>query len=311
MTVNKKSFAVAVAIVVAVLSASRSYAAEVPAVSALATQRFSVEVMGQGPDVILIPGLATPRDVWRPTAEALKTGHRVHLVQIRGFGEPAGINAQGPVIAPFVDELAAYIARNHLRQPAVIGHSLGGLAALMLASRYPGAAGRIMAVDTLPFYGVLIDPAGTADSVRPQAEAMKRAMLAAAEQMKGWNERDCSAVTGDAGAGPPWSVSARGMCQIGNWSLRSDPQVTAEAMVEDATTDMRSEIGRIAIPMTVLYAADTRVRPLDFYRTAYATNYAGAKQARLVPVEGSRHFVMIDQPEATLAAIRDFLNIRP
>ena len=33
--------------------------------------RFSVQVQGSGPDVILIPGLTAGRDVWQATARAV------------------------------------------------------------------------------------------------------------------------------------------------------------------------------------------------------------------------------------------------
>ena len=33
--------------------------------------RLSVEVVGAGPDLILIPGLASSREVWRPLADRL------------------------------------------------------------------------------------------------------------------------------------------------------------------------------------------------------------------------------------------------
>ncbi|WP_260833937.1 alpha/beta fold hydrolase [Sphingopyxis sp. P1IMeth2] len=35
-------------------------------------KRITVEVEGDGPDVVLIPGLSSPRAVWAPTAERLK-----------------------------------------------------------------------------------------------------------------------------------------------------------------------------------------------------------------------------------------------
>ena len=64
--------------------------------------RFSVEVRGQGPDVIFIPGLGSTRDVWAAQAEALASTHRLHLVQINGFaGQPVGAPA-GQVIQPVV-----------------------------------------------------------------------------------------------------------------------------------------------------------------------------------------------------------------
>ena len=66
--------------------AVRAEAAPVAAVqSAFTSDRLSVEVTGSGPDVILIPGLASSREVWRAAAERLKATHRVHLVQLAGF----------------------------------------------------------------------------------------------------------------------------------------------------------------------------------------------------------------------------------
>ena len=53
--------------------------------------RFTVEVRGQGPDVIFIPGLGSSRDVWTAQADALSATHRSHLVQINGFaGQQVG-----------------------------------------------------------------------------------------------------------------------------------------------------------------------------------------------------------------------------
>ena len=59
--------------------------------------------------VVLIPGLSTPRAVWEPTAARLKGTYRLHLVQIRGFGDEAGINAEGPVLESMMAEVADYI----------------------------------------------------------------------------------------------------------------------------------------------------------------------------------------------------------
>ena len=116
--------------------------------------RFSVEVVGRGPDVILIPGLTAGREVWRPTAAALP-GYRFHLVQVAGFaGAPARGNRAGPILAPLADEIARYIADRRLDRPALVGHSMGGTLAMMVAARRPALAGRIMVVDMLP------EPAG-------------------------------------------------------------------------------------------------------------------------------------------------------
>src|SRR3546814_5969447 len=37
-----------------------------------------------------------------------------------------------------------------LRRPRIIGHSMGGTLAMMLAARYPASTGKVMVVDMLP-----------------------------------------------------------------------------------------------------------------------------------------------------------------
>lgn len=272
--------------------------------------RFTVEVIGKGPDVILIPGLSTPRDVWRPTAEALKDRYRVHLVQIRGFGDEAGVNASGPVLEPFVSELAAYASG--MKRPAVIGHSLGGLAAIQLAARHPGVAGKVMVVDAVPFIGTLFDPAATSTSIAPRADMMRKGMIAQAAASTDAPRpapRDCASQTGDSPVGMgAMSVSAKGMCQIGNWMLVSSPQVVAQAMYDDMISDERDSVARITVPLTVLYALDTRDPRHSDTAGIYRTAYVKAAKAQLVPIEGAAHFVMLDQFDKTLDAIRTFLR---
>ena len=85
------------------------------------SDRLTVTVQGQGPDVILIPGLACSTAVWDATVAHLGGHYRLHLVQVAGFaGAPARSNATGLVIQPTVDALDAYIKTNHLKSPRII-----------------------------------------------------------------------------------------------------------------------------------------------------------------------------------------------
>jgi pimeloyl-ACP methyl ester carboxylesterase len=131
-------------------------------------KRFSVHIEGPSKgdvdDVILIPGLASPRDVWNTTLAAKRGCKRIHVLQIRGFGDDAQINADGPVLDPFIEELADYITQHIVaktgKKPAIIGHSMGGLSSLIVAARYPDRVGKVMVVDSLPFIGTLFNPCG-------------------------------------------------------------------------------------------------------------------------------------------------------
>jgi N-formylmaleamate deformylase len=248
--------------------------------------RFSVEVRGRGPDVILIPGLTSGRDVWRATANALP-GYRYHLIQVSGFaGEPARGNRDGAIIVPLADEIARYIAERRLERPAIVGHSMGGTLAMMIASRRPGLAGRIMVVDMLPQPAALIG-ADTA-ALGPWAETLRNLTSS-----RGGRQLFANLM----GAFAPPAPADR----------RSDPDVVARAMQDLARIDMTPQLSRIRAPFTIVYAAaDPRARPaID---RSFASAYAPARGARLVRVDGSGHMVMLDQPARFRAALQDFLR---
>jgi pimeloyl-ACP methyl ester carboxylesterase len=71
--------------------------------------------------------------------------------------------------------VADYSRRERLKMPTIIGHSLGGEVALMLGARYPDQVGRLLIVDALPFYSLLIDPPrpATASSRRQPRSATR------------------------------------------------------------------------------------------------------------------------------------------
>src|SRR5688572_13328853 len=144
------------------------------AAPAFAPTRFSVQLRGTGPDVILIPGLTTGSEVWRGTVAAVP-GYRYHLVHVAGFaGAPARANARGAVIAPLADEIARYIADRGLDRPAIVGHSMGGTLAMMVGARNPDLAGRIMVVDMLPQPAHLFG--GSAADMGPLAGRLRNMM---------------------------------------------------------------------------------------------------------------------------------------
>lgn len=265
-----------------------------------APTRFTVTVEGRGPDVILIPGLGSSRDTYAAEAEHLRGGHRLHLVQINGFaGQPAGANAQGEIIAPFVEELDQYIKAQRLDHPAVIGHSMGGLAGLMLARRHPEDVSRLMVVDALPFFSVLFNPAATVEAVTPQAAAMRDQIIAMP---------DANFAAMQQGGVARLVLSPAQRPTIAGWTIASDRGVFARAMYEDMTTDMRGEIAQIQTPITVLYAYDTTMGPQAAIDGVWRNAYAAAPHATLARVDGSYHFIMLDQPAAFDTAVQTFLH---
>lgn len=249
---------------------------------------------GSGPVVILIPGLASPRAVYDGVVPTLRATHRVLTVQVNGFGgDDPRANRSSGIIDGIVSDLTGYIAEHRIAKPAVVGHSLGGLVAMKLALAAPERVGRVMVVDALPFIGTLFDPAATAESIVPMASRARAGMLATSVPT--------APVTSDPGG--IWSITPAGRIQVANWSRAANPQVAAQAMYEDMVTDLRSQLKSFPVPLTVLYATGAGPQATAIWTRDYANS-----PAKLVPVPGSWHFIMLDQPAAFVTALTEFLQ---
>ena len=276
-----------------------------PAAQAAAVEErlphISIQAIGEGSPVVLIPGLATPRAVWDGIAPDLAKAHRVILVQVNGVaGDNPGANLQPAVLDGIVADLHSYLARHHLGRVAMIGHSMGGLAGLMFAKAHPDKLDRLMVVDTLPFFGVLMDPAATAASLKPTAQMM-RAKIASAYG----KPADAAAIEASVKG---LALKPESVARMKQWGAAADPRVTAEVLYEDLITDVRPQLHGITTPITVIVPwSDTAFgeeRTLGFYKRQYAT----APRVSLVGIGDAAHFVMLDQPEKFAAAVQAFVK---
>lgn len=265
------------------------------------SDRISVVTRGSGQDVIFIPGLSSSRDIWNTTADALGAGYRVHLVQLNGFaGAPVGGAGEGPVAAPAAEEIARYIRETGLQRPAVIGHSMGGSIGVMLAARHPDAVGRLMVVDMFPFMGAMFGgPNATRETLTPIADQIRAAMVAAPQGVVSpQTEATINSMVRTESARP----------QIIEHSRTSDNTVSANAFHELIVTDLRPELANIDVPFATLYvippAAPITPEQYDMFMRA---SYANIPQARIVKIENSYHFIMIDQFEPFMQEVRTFL----
>ena len=270
-----------------------------PATTSFVSDRLSVEVIGQGPDVILIPGFGCSREVWRVTAERLKATHRVHLVQLAGFAGEPWTHGDGAFVQPVVDELDRYAQTQGLERPALVGHSMGALVGLVLAQQHPDAISRLMSVDSLPFFGALRGPQLTVEAMRPAAEQTAQSLLTLSD------DAFRAAQVG----------SAQGMTRdpalrerLVDWTTGSDRRAMASAMRDVLLTDARPGLAAMTTPVTVLYAADADGgAPAAQADQAWTSQYAPLPGAKLVRIDGSRHFIMADQPERFAQALDAFL----
>lgn len=263
---------------------------------------LQVEVRGQGRPVLFIPGLNSAAETWLPTCEALQAdGVQCHLLQLPGF---AGLPAlEGQAERPFLPEMRrlvlAYIDAAGLQQPAVIGHSLGGALALMMAIEAPAKVGKLVVVDSLPFFPAAANPAATVEGMRAMAEGMRSGMKAQPDEAF-FQQAKAAAAMG-------MSRDPDKVALIQQWGQDSDRDATTQAMYELFTTDLRAELAQVKADTKVL-GAWAAYQPMgstqDSTRGIFAAQYAGLPGVEIAMAPTAYHFIMFDDAEWLLTEVR-------
>jgi pimeloyl-ACP methyl ester carboxylesterase len=91
---------------------------------------------GEGPPLVLVPGLAGGFELLGPLVLELAHHFRVISYQLRGEDDCFALR-QHFDLADLVDDLREFLDWRCLEAPAVMGVSFGGVVALELATRYP------------------------------------------------------------------------------------------------------------------------------------------------------------------------------
>jgi pimeloyl-ACP methyl ester carboxylesterase len=268
--------------------------------TARADAPFEVKVTGSGPPMILVPGLACSGEVWDETVVYFSKTYECHVVTLAGFAGVPSIG--GPFIDTMRDSLIGYIRRWDLKRPVLMGHSLGGLIAMALAVKEPDLAGRLVIVDSYPFAGAIFDSSITADVMRPQADMFRNRIIS--------QSRDDYRKTQPHVLTTMIRDSSR-IAQVLQWGLASDPAAVGQATFEALTTDLRTPVANISVPVLVLgswiatkFYGGSKQKTADHFRS----QFRHVPDVTIAVADSARHFIMYDDLPWMLDQMDSFLN---
>ena len=255
----------------------------------------------RGTPLILIPGLASGAWAWQETVRQLMPSHVMYVLTLPGFdGRPM---VPGKGLAAAQESVRELIVTRKLRQPVLVGHSLGGTLALALAARYPDLLGGVVSIDGLPLFPGTEDwpadkrseiAAGIANQMKPGSQAM----FAAQQQqyMRGIGVTDMARAD-----------------ELARLTSASDPLAVLQYMADALTLDLRAELPSITVPVLVMapyFNPDaeqlqmTQAAKTEYYQALMK----GTPKLTMISVAPARHFAMFDQPQLVNDAIALFLK---
>lgn len=262
---------------------------------------LKVNVTGKGQPMILIPGLTCDLAVWDATVKRYQADYECHAITLPGFAGNPAIEYGDQYLNSVKKLILAYIAENKIKNPIIIGHSLGGFLALSIAKDQPKLLKKIIIVDSLPFLTAIQMPGATVESAKPFAENMKKMMLSqAVETAASTQKMMLQSMIND-----PENIEI-----AAKWGAKSDINTVAQAMYELYTTDLRDQLDEIESPILVM-GAWIAYKNYGVTRESTMANfesqYAKAKDCIIKLSDKGKHFIMWDDPEFFFSSVDSFL----
>ncbi|MBQ5949198.1 alpha/beta fold hydrolase [Massilia sp. ST3] len=263
-------------------------------------QRLHVRDEGSGPLLLLLHGLGGNLGHFNFGACAeLKQRFRVVAVDRPGSGysaragnAPADLSSQARVLARLIDALG-------LERPTVVGHSLGGAAALTLAVEHPQLVGALALVAPLTHAPKAVPSVFRALAIRPRWLRGLFAHTLAVPASIAASRRVLEQVFGPEPVTPDFPTRGGGLL-----SLRPRHFLASAADLEALPAHMAAlepRYGELRVPLAILFGRDDR---LLCWRANGQAMLDKAPWARLDVVEGG-HMLPVTRPGLTASFIAE------
>jgi len=242
---------------------------------------------GEGPPLVLVPGLAGGYELLGPLARLLARHFRVISYQLRGEDDSFALRRPF-TLGDLVQDLGEFLDWHCLESPTVFGVSFGGVLALEFAARHPHRLGNLIVQGTGARFehGLLHRVAGT---------VLSRFPLPADNPFI--NQFFNLLFGGRQKPGPLVNFVTR---QI--WQTDQSVMAHRLRMVEEFDLDQR--LGRLRMP-TLILAGDRDLMVSERSLKALAD---GVPQAETVRLKGCGHLAFVTQPERVAAEVSRFLG---
>src|SRR5258705_8835682 len=259
-----------------------------------------VRVGGQGPAVVLIHGFGFTGDMWAPVAAELARAHRVVVPALGGMGLSSH-PADGYEKKTQAADNRSVLTQLGIDRVAIVGHDIGATVAYAYAARYSDKTDQLVMMDAPvpgipPWDEIVRSPALWHFSFGgPDAERL----VAGRERIyldRFWNEF----------AGDPSKINEA--TRVHYTAFYAQPGAMHSAFAQflsipkDAEDNKVSMMTKLTMPVLAIGAAKM------FGENEAIVMRNAADNVTEVVIANSGHWLMEEQPTATIAAVHSFLD---
>jgi pimeloyl-ACP methyl ester carboxylesterase len=259
--------------------------------------RLCYQEAGTGETVLILPGLGTSIDYWQFTIPALAAHYRVVAVDPPGFGksDKPDVDYELTWIA---DEIVAFMDAKGIGRASIVGGSMGGHLALILALKHPERVSRL----------VLMGSVGDWPPPDPFRDMAIKIL---------WHDEPVTAYLRQHWPeifGKMFKKSTLFTASVLRYdmALRADGpryfpygRAAARALRSILYSSCRDRLGEIACPVLLVWGEEDRIHSADEAGRYFREHLP---DSRLVVVLDAAHEVMADQPEVFNGLVLKFLR---
>lgn len=248
------------------------------------------DVAGSGPDLVLIPGVASTRPLWNLVRPQLARRFRTIAFDCRdSSAETASPGAYG--MLELVQDTIAVMDSAKCSRAHVLGHSLGGAVAQELAIAHPDRVTSLTLVSTW----------ARGDTYAANVMSLMRDLAVHVD-----DDRSLLAALIYAGWGETTLRNAD-LFAMTDAALALGPLAPRDAIVRQwdlaAKVDTLDRLSRITAPAHVVWGAQDRLLPPWLSRQLAAA----ISHTRSTAIEACGHLPMVAAPDAFAAAVTGFI----
>lgn len=241
---------------------------------------------GSGPLLVLVHGLPFQKGMWDALVPHLESVFRVVRLDLPGFGESSSPKGK-PSISGYADILAGFLKSQGGAPAILVGHSMGGYAALDLAERFPKLLAGVILVCSRAIADATEQASNRrAMAIRLQSEAPDFVAESMLPRMARKGNMD---------------LGLQKRIRIAMNPLRADGIAWCQRAIADRP-DFSARLGGIATPTLVMAGSHDAIVPLEESGIVAANLVNG----RLAVIEDAGHMPMIEHPRETAEAILEW-----
>lgn len=245
--------------------------------------------------VVLVHGISANAWWWEWVAREFPERYRLLALDLRGHGDSEWIKPPAYQPHDYASDLARFI-REAIpdEKPIVVGHSMGGLATLAFASRYPEHARGAVAID------VAVNSTRGRDRYLRRLKALPTVVYPDLETAQARFR-----LMPEQGGIPQerlHEIARRSLAktEAGGYTLKFD----RESFFGGDGMAVMETIREISIPMLLMRAELSRIMSEEASKAASESN----SKTQLVVIPGAHHHVLLEKPREVAQALLAFIE---